>query len=272
MTTNSAVKPGVEISAWTDQKWVQGIAHVGAMTGHATAWDAAGHVWLDLALSDDRYFIDATLRVNASPPLEQMALCLGDAVHNFRSAFDSLAWALCHLDGGAPSNPRAVYFPCVLKESAWRNTAAPLSSMPTVFLERIREVQPFVTGIETSPLKLMVDLSNQDKHRGMITGRADPSGWALGIETGGATGSRNGIENGFKVEFLHESNALEDNVPYARIETSVPVTLAHPREPVRLEYFVSVGEAEYVLGDVQFGLVQLQQVLKYICEGFCPQA
>jgi hypothetical protein len=264
------VKPGVEISPWTDQKWVQGIAHIGAMSGHATAWDAGGHAWLDLVLSEDRYFIDATLRVNASPPLEQMALCLGDAVHNFRSAFDSLAWALCHVDGRVPSNPRAVYFPCAQKKSAWADAARALSSMPDVFLERIREVQPFVTGIETSALKLMVDLSNQDKHHGMITGRANPSGWALGIDTGGATGSRNGIENGLRIEFLHESNALEDGAPYARVETSVPVTLTHPREPVRLQYFVGVGEAEYPLPDVQLALIQLQQVLKYVCEGVWP--
>ena len=50
-----------------------------------------------------------------------------------------------------------------------KRAAEPLSSMPAVFLERIRDVQPFVTGIETSPLKLLVDLSNQDKHRGMTT-------------------------------------------------------------------------------------------------------
>lgn len=271
MTKPRAVTPGVEISAWSDQKWVRGISHIGAMTEVATAWDAAVHVWVDLALSDDRYFIDATLRVNASPPVEELALRLGDAIHCFRSALDSLAWSLCHLDGAAPAEPKGVYFPCAPTEARWKKAAKALVSMPTEFLERIHQVQPFNTG-PRSPLQLLVDMSNQDKHRGMITGRANPSAFRVGVHTGGATGSRNGITDGLRVEFLNPEMKLLDNLPFARVETSVPVDLMHDREPVGLEYFVSVGDQEYPLRDIQMGLIQLQQVMIFVREGHFPPA
>ena len=271
MNKPRAVKPGIEVSAWSDQKWVRGISHIGAVTEVARAWDAAFHVWVDLALSDDRYFIDATLRIDASPPLEEMALRLGDALHCFRSALDSLAWSLCHLDGGEPAEPNKVYFPCTASEAKWKNAAKALASMPTEFLERIHQMQPFVTG-PGSPLQLLVDMSNQDKHRGMITGRADPSTLRLGVHTGGASGTRNGITDGLRVDFLNQDLALADGIPFARIETSVPVELAHEREPVGLEYFVTVGQQEYALGEVQLGLIQLQQVMIFVREGHFPHA
>lgn len=239
------------------------------MTEVATAWDTAVHVWVDLALSNDRYFIDATLRMNASPPLEEMALRLGDAIHCFRSALDSLAWSLCNLDGAVPAEPTKVYFPCAPTEGKWKNAAKALESMPAEFLERIHQMQPFNTG-PGSPLQLLVDLSNQDKHRGMITGRANPSALQIGVHTGGATGTRNGITNGMRIDFLNPEMTLADGIPFARIETSVPVDLTHEREPVGLEYFVSVGDQEYPLGDVQMGLIQLQQVMIFVREGHSP--
>ena len=269
MSKPRAVKPGIEISAWSDQKWVRGISHIGAVTEVATAWDAATHVWVDLTLSDDQYYIDATLRIDASPPLEEMALRLGDALHCFRSALDSLAWSLCHLDGGTPAEPNKVYFPCTPTEAKWKVAAKSLASMPDEFLERIHQMQPFITG-EGSPLQLLVDMSNQDKHRGMITGRANPSTLSVGVHTGGATGTRNGITDGLRIELLNQDRALGDGVPFARIETSVPVELAHEREPVGLEYFVTVGDAEYALGAVQLGLIQLQQVMIFVREGHFP--
>jgi hypothetical protein len=138
------VAPGVDFSTWSEQKFVRGISHLAAVSGVVTAWDAAGHVWLDLSLSEDRHFIDATLRVDATPPLEEMALRLGDALHNFRSALDSLAWALCHLDGQGPAKPKSVYFPCSTTELEWKSAAAAVKSMPPEFLDRVRQVQPLV--------------------------------------------------------------------------------------------------------------------------------
>lgn len=263
-------KPGVEISTWTEQKWVRGISHIGGMTEIATAWDAAGHVWADLELSDDRFHIQANLRVDATPPLEEMALRMGDAVHNFRSALDSLAWSLCHLDGAEPKNPRGVYFPCVLEEARWAAAADSLASMPADFLERIRQVQPYLQSEGMSPLQLLVDMSNQDKHRGMIQGRANPSTFRVGLHTGGATGTRNGIKNGMRLDFLHPEMTLQDGHPFAHIETSVPVDLTHPREPIGLAYIVSVGTNEFPLGDVQAALLSLQGVLMYVEEGHWP--
>lgn len=260
------VKPGAGISTWSEQKWVRGIAHIGAMSEVATAWDAAGHVWVDLALSEDGYHIDTTLRVDAAPPLEEMALRLGDAVHNFRSALDSLVWSLCHLDGKTPANPRSVQFPCASTDKQWRAAAGGLSSMPPDFLERIRQVQPLVVGPE-SPLSLLVAMSNQDKHRGMITGAADAGTFNLDIYTGGRLGTRNGITNGVRVDLLHPTLTLTDGLPFAHIECSVPVELNYPRQPVGLTYNVHIGDRSYPLAEVQRRLLSLQQVMIFITQG-----
>lgn len=271
VTRPRVVKSGAGISSWTEQKWVRGIAHIGAMTETATAWDAAGHVWLDLSLSEDKFFIDATLRVDATPPLEEMALRLGDAVHNFRSAFDSLAWALCHLDGKQPTNPKNVYFPCAPTAKAWTLASKALSSMPKEFLDRIGQVQPFEPTGERA-LQLLVDLSNQDKHRGMISSEANPSNLNIDLYTGGATGTRNGIVNGTRIEFLHQDMTLVDGVPFARLECSVPVELNFVREPVGLSYRLQVGSNVYDLGDVQASLISLQRVMTFVQEGHYPPA
>jgi len=250
---------------------VRGISHLGAISEVAGAWDAGAHVWADLEQSEDKFIVEATLRMNATPPFEEMALRLGDALHNFRSALDSLTWALCHLEGKTPSNPRLIYFPCVTDEKKWTATAKTLSSMPPEFLERIRQVQPFAMGGAASALRLLVDLSNQDKHRGMITGRANPSKFRVGVNTGGATGSRNGIDNGMRMDLLNPDGRLEDGIPFVRIETSVPVTLARSREPVGLDYSVNAHDKDYSLGDVQHGLIDLQRLMIFVCEGFMPE-
>lgn len=272
MSQQRTVKPGLDISSWTDQKLVRAITHLGAISEVASAWDAGAHVWGDLTLSEDRYFIDATLRIDATPPFEEMALRLGDALHNFRSALDSLVWSLCHLDGKRPRNPRSVYFPCVLDEAKWPAAATTLASMPPDFLDRIRQVQPFAPGVVWSPLQLLVELSNQDKHRGMIAGRANASIFRVGVHTGGATGTRNGITDGMRMEFLNPSGTLEDGVPFVRVETSIPVDLLHAREPVGLEFFVQSEGKEYALGDVQRGLIDLQRMMIFICEGYWPSS
>ena len=251
---------------------VRGISHLGAVSEVAGAWDAGGHVWVDLSLSEDRFFIDAVLRVNATPPYEEMALRLGDALHNFRSALDSLAWSLCHLDGVSPKRPRSIYFPCVTEEDKWPEASRDLSSMPGDFLERIRLVQPFAAGAEGSPLRLLVELSNQDKHRGMVSARASASNLRVGVHTGGAAGTRNGITNGMRMEMLHPGGALVDGKPFARIETSVPVDLLHFREPVGLEYVVETAAQDYALGDVQRGLIEIQRLMIFVCEGFWPDS
>lgn len=271
MNQPRTVKPGIDIAPWPEQKLVRGISHLGAISEVASAWDAGAHVWADLTLSQDHHFIDAVLRTNATPPIEEMALRLGDALHNFRSALDALTWALCHLDNKKPSNPRSIYFPCVTDERKWTATARTLSSMPSEFLDRIRQVQPFAMGGAGNALRLLVELSNQDKHRGMITARANPSKFRVGVNTGGATGSRNGIDNGMRIEMLNIDGRLENGAPFVRIETSVPVTLARLREPIGLDYVVSANGADYSLGDVQRGLIDLQRLMIFVCEGFLPQ-
>jgi hypothetical protein len=124
---------------------------------------------------------------------------------------------------------------------------------------------------EGSALKLLVDLSNQDKHRGMITAQANTSVFALDVYTGGATGMRNGITDGVRVELLHPVRTLVDGQAFARFETSVPVELGLSRQPVGLEYLVHCGDVTYQLGDVQMALLSLQGLMVFVEKGYFPQ-
>ena len=261
------VTSGIEISTWIEQKWVRGISHLRSIEDLIAGYDAAGNVWLEHELSEDRFSVDSILRVVAMPPLEQMSLCLGDAIHNFRSALDSLAWALCHLDGRFPLKPRQVSFPCVLEESQWAVQEKNLSSMPPVFLERIRTVQPFLAEGGFISLQLLSDLSNQDKHREMISSLASVSSFPLDVYTGGMTGSRNGITDGFHVEILHPEMTLIDFQPFAHVEMSVPVSLNKTREYIGLSYHVRLEDKLFDLQEVNSGLLQLGNLLRFVKEG-----
>lgn len=263
------VTSGIEIPTWIEQKWVRGISHLRSVEDLIAGYGAAGNVWLDHELSEDRFSVMSILRVVAMPPLEQMSLCLGDAVHNFRSALDSLAWALCHLGGRSPEKPRQVSFPCEFEKSQWKSHEKNLSSMPPIFLERIKSVQPFSIDDAFSPLELLSKLSNQDKHREMITSLAtlSMSSLVVNINTGGATGTRNGITDGFRIEPLHPAMTLIDHQPLARIEMSVPVSLNATREPIDLNYQILLDGKSFSLDDVKMSLLQLGNLINFVKVG-----
>lgn len=258
---------GIEISTWIEQKWARGISHLRAIEDLIGGYSAAGNVWLEHALSEDQYSVDSTLRVKAMPPLEQMSLCLGDAIHNFRSALDCLAWELCHLGGNSPKRPRQVSFPCVSEESKWKEQEKNLSSMPTAFLERIKKVQPFSQTEGFGPMQLLSELSNQDKHREMISGLASISSFSLDVYTGGETAARNGITDGIRAELLHPEMTLIDFQPFAHFETSVPISLNKSRDYLELSYQIILDDKIFVFEDVKIGLFQLGDILRFVKEG-----
>jgi hypothetical protein len=107
-----------------------------------------------------------TLRVNQPPAVDEWALLFGNAVHNLRSALDSLVWELAHRDGREPRSPRGLYFPIVTDEATWPRAAKMLESCPIEVIERVRPTQPFlIPDAGPSGLEVLATLNNQDKHR-----------------------------------------------------------------------------------------------------------
>ena len=159
-------RPGLEISTWPDLKHARAIALFREFQGRIETWSAGQPFTTDKTLSEDGLTASVILRVKHPPPLDEWALVFGDAVHNLRSALDSLVWELAHFDGHEPRRPRDLYFPIVTEEENWPRAANMLESCPEAVVERIRLMQPFlIPDAGPSGLEVLAHLNNQDKHR-----------------------------------------------------------------------------------------------------------
>jgi hypothetical protein len=249
---------GRDLTPWADQKYVRGMSHLSRLLDLARSWDAGRHTWLDLRLSEDRHATHAYLRIDPPPPLDEMSLLLGDALHCLRGALDSLTWELCHLDG--PPDPfvlRKIQFPCARSEADWtKQVTGPLASMPPDFQQRIYDYQPLGLDPATSVIALLFDLNNQDKHRGAISASANVRAVSLPINTAGATGAHNGISNGFRINFAEPQ--FVNGALALTLETSVPITLLQDSTPVGLSYTVDNGPGRAI------DLAHLVQVLALV--------
>lgn len=257
-------------------KWARGLSHLSDLQDRVLQWDAGWHTWAELTVDHTGRHLDSILRVNATPPLEEMSLLLGDAVHNMRSALDALAWELCHLDGQKPANPNKVYFPAVVAESKWREAAENLKSMPPEFLERIRRKQPYLADPPAKALlAVLAQMSNQDKHRGMIEARANANTFEAEFEINqddlGQTTSK-GTVDGFDMQPMGDNfNALLDGNPYFSLETSVRITLIRSTVPVALVYTVNIGGIDFDLNEVIASLHQVHNLIYQICNLAVPE-
>jgi hypothetical protein len=112
-----------------------------------------------------------TLYIASVKPIPgHIALIIGDAVHNLRSALDHLAWQLVEAGGGTP-NPHT-YFPIFYGSDGPHKYASAVGSgeikkMPVGAEKLINSVQPYLTGDNT--LWLINELDRVDKHRLVIT-------------------------------------------------------------------------------------------------------
>lgn len=131
-------------------------------------WSASNAMTGRLVAHADRLRVDIVLDAREEPPLESVALTVGDAVHNLRSALDNLAWTLANLSG-PPPNPKAIQFPVSEKAAGWRKARRDLETLPAAALDRMEAAQPFVFDCkEDSFLWHLHQLDIADKHRGYL--------------------------------------------------------------------------------------------------------
>lgn len=131
-------------------------------------WAENNPVTSQFVLSEDRQRIDLILSVAAEPPLEDISLVIGDALHNLRSALDGLVWNLAHVDR-APERPRDVQFPVTVTQKQWKEAAKKLPTVPPSALEKIREFQCLDDAPGISFVKVLHDLDIRDKHHDFLT-------------------------------------------------------------------------------------------------------
>jgi hypothetical protein len=109
--------------------------------------------------------------VGIIPP--RLSLLAGDAIQNFRSALDHLAWFLAQRSPRASpltkDQERGIYFPfCNTEEHFAHSIPRKLPGVPETDLAIIRQYQPYITGdelIDRHAFRVLADLSDHDKHR-----------------------------------------------------------------------------------------------------------
>lgn len=170
---------GINFTTWPDLKWSRGKSHVALLQSKFGEWHASAPVSIDAVLREDRLGIDLVARVPKGVPKHEWSLDLGDALHNFRSAFDAMAWGIAHFNDTEPTRPKSVYFPICTEEKQWRKALNDwVGDIHPEFQERFRIMQPFTytPAGGVSVLSMLHDLDIQDKHRDILTVSADLTG------------------------------------------------------------------------------------------------
>jgi hypothetical protein len=102
--------------------------------------------------------------VREQPP-QELALIVGDVVHNVRSALDHLVYALSSPEA---QESRDTQFPIFTERGAFeRRGVSMIESITGPERTLIENVQPFAHSVEpdNDPLEILRRLSNMDKHR-----------------------------------------------------------------------------------------------------------
>ena len=97
----------------------------------------------------------------------QWSLVIGDALHNYRAAFDYLAWHLVRAGSEPkPKNLRNVQFPISANSADFANAIKTrLPGVKPDHLVIVEKHQPYhAQEVLLHPLSVLVELSNHDKH------------------------------------------------------------------------------------------------------------
>jgi hypothetical protein len=109
----------------------------------------------------------AGIRITERPPAD-LALVIGDYLHNLRSALDHLAWQLVIASDGKPS--KRTEFPIYKNAAVYKKRTSGTAIHPLVSPDigvLVESVQPYHEGDRAllHPLWVLHELSNIDKHR-----------------------------------------------------------------------------------------------------------
>jgi hypothetical protein len=168
---------GHDVSAWPMMKVAQAGVHVSSLRARVGLWNSSQPLTVRLKPREDRLGATWTLSMRTAPPTMEWSLCVGDCIHQLRSALDSCVWEFATMDGRKPPRPQRVQFPIVGEAERWtRAVTDHLQTVPDAIVERIRAVQPFNRPVDLRPtdgLLILQELSNQDKHRSHVRAVVD---------------------------------------------------------------------------------------------------
>lgn len=230
---------GVNFSTWPDLKWSRANTHIAALQSKFGEWQASAPVSVQGVLREDRQGIDLVARVPRGIPQPEWSLDLGDALHNFRSAFDAVAWGMTHFNDAEPTQPKIVTFPICENEKRWKNgVKAWIGDIRPEFQERLRIMQPFTYAPGgVTVLSMLHDLDIQDKHRDILTVSAD----LHQVNLNGSFEYEDGDTPVMPRLEMHADTRIEDGVAVGTIHAGghirvVGEMILRPKMKVQLKY------------------------------------
>lgn len=141
-------------------------------------------------------------------PLSSVGLIIGDAIHNWRSALDHLAWSLVEVNGNTPS--RSTAFPIINSSRTSKQSFDNMTrGMSTQTKELVDWYQPIHGKYPNGHwLALLSELDNIDKHRHLYVTLTATNG-------GSYTGVR--LRNMSLPEWVINTGPIEKDTVLARI-------------------------------------------------------
>lgn len=236
------LRPGIEISNRVELKYAHAVRLLNDLNGRIGEWSAAENLLAKVHQVDD-HSVEFRLVLKQLPPIDEWSLILGDAIHNFRSVFDSLAWAYATLDGAKPKTPGRVAFPITRSESEWLDRIRHLESIPPALLERMKKLQSWPDGEAGSESLLwnLHQLDIRDKHHGLISG---------------AIHVNQVITSGLDLHLQPEQTAADAQLTYQTRKDPVAAENGAVVTTIRCATHVLAPDPDYVAKvDVQFRLV-----------------
>jgi hypothetical protein len=166
------LRSGINFTNRAEMKYARAVHLANELRGRIDEWSASETLLAELHQVDE-HAVEFRIVVKAPPPIDEWSLILGDALHNLRGVLDAVVWGLATLDGAEPIKPRRVAFVVTQDQAEWAQQVKNLESVPAVYLERLRRLQPWMEGVtrEDSLLWLLHRLDILDKHRALISGK-----------------------------------------------------------------------------------------------------
>ena len=167
--THSGYGPGMIDTSGIDAKIGRAEEHYSSVVERITAWQRRSPHRLSFEKDPDGRQRTARLVVHEEIPRD-VALGIGDCVHNLRSSLDHLVWAATLARVTTPANPQRVMFPICDDERQWTDEApGSVGQLSTDLQAAIEEVQPFKrpASLAVNPLRLVSRMDNEDK-RGLL--------------------------------------------------------------------------------------------------------
>lgn len=233
-------------------------------------WSASSPVTVECVLREDRQGFDFIARVPHGIPKHEWALLLGDALHNFRSAFDALAWGLAHFGDAHLAKPKSVYFPICTDRHQWDIALkACVREINPELRDRLRALQPFTYTHLGAPsiLQLIHDLDIQDKHKDFLTVSASMNG--LAIDAGSFKYENPDTEPALRLE-MHPDVKLADGAVLGTLHAGATIGMLgqmflRPAIQVNLTWEGQTFDVESILRQVT---VETRRYLDILMHGY----